>query len=87
MPILSPPPVKGLDLRAPYGPLRRFGGSAKASVQGDRAGGIPDFRPKAACQAGRYPTAVTPRRCRSLGPYPVAIEAPFRGFSNERRKS
>jgi hypothetical protein len=53
----------------------------------DRAGGIPDFRPRAACQAGRYPSAVTPLRRQSLGPYPVAIEAPFRGFSNERRKS
>jgi hypothetical protein len=76
--------IRGLDVRAPYDPLRRFGGSAIASVQG------PCRRcPRlAAGQAGwpsRPAAAEASDRNRSLSrPHPGASEA--KGDSHDHRQ-
>src|ERR1700688_3707696 len=75
MTLLSPGPrQEDLDLRAPYGPLRRCGARAMPSPRYPRPS-------CAALRAGRViPLRGSPLRGRSLGPFPDAIEAPDRGL-------
>jgi hypothetical protein len=47
----------------------------------------PAFGRYASCKPGDPPPPGAPRHCQSLEPYPVAIEAPYRGFPSERRQS
>src|SRR5882672_9976267 len=74
MTALSPDPrQQDLDLRTSYGPLRRCGAGALPSPR------YPRFSPFGLPKRV-IPLRVSPLRRRSLGPYPHAIEAPYRGF-------
>jgi len=66
--------IRDLDVRAPYGPLRRFGGSAVASVQG------PCRRYPRLSAEGGLPSRVIPLRRRAPPlPKPRTVTGRYRG--------